>query len=209
MLEKDMKELLKPIYTTVERLVPTNRALINFVNEKALGKGTKRSIYKVKFLEKAEKSSKQIANVTLAEFEKHLSTLKITDDERELLLRQATLALDEAKRQIEKVYGDVRRFVVTSELREDCLKEHFRKIPGMNEAQNSALSKEIFSMAVAAVNQGESRNIDNVEEEFEKINYIAIALFNIAAAISTPDAAATKSSMPKKDQKKSFLDRFF
>lgn len=209
MLEKDMKELLKPIYTTVERLVPTNRALINFVNEKALGKGTKRSIYKVKFLEKAEKSSKQIANVTLAEFEKHLSTLKITDDERELLLRQATLALDEAKRQIEKVYGDVRRFVVTSELREDCLKEHFRKIPSMSEAQNAALSKEIFSMAVAAVNQGESRNIDNVEEEFEKINYIAIALFNIAAAISTPDAAATKSSMPKKDQKKSFLDRFF
>jgi len=208
-LEKDMKELLKPIYATVERLVPTNRALINFVNEKALGKGTKRSIYKVKFLDKAEKSSKQIAGVTLAEFEKHLSTLKITDEERELLLRQATLALDDAKRQIEKVYGDVRRFVVTSELREDCLKEHFRKIPSMNEAQNSALSKEIFSMAVAAVNQGESRNIDNVEEEFEKINYIAIALFNIAAAISTPDAAATKSSMPKKDQKKSFLDRFF
>ena len=209
MLEKDMKELLKPIYATVERLVPTNRALINFVNEKALGKGTKRSIYKVKFLEKAEKSSKQIAAVTLAEFEKHLSTLKITDEEKDLLRQQATLALDEAKRQIEKVYGDVRRFVVTSELREDCLKEHFRKIPSMNEAQNAALSKEIFSMAVAAVNKGEARNIDNVEEEFEKINYIAIALFNIAAAISTPDAASEKSVMPKKDQKKSFLDRFF
>ena len=209
MLEKDMKDLLKPIYATVEKLVPTNRALINFVNEKALGKGTKRSIYKVKFLDKAEKSSKQIANVTLAEFEKHLATLKIPDEEKDILLQQATLALDDAKRQIEKVYGDVRRFVVTSELREDCLKEHFRKIPSMNEAQNAALSKEIFSMAVAAVNKGEARNIDNVEEEFEKINYIAIALFNIAAAISTPDAASDKSSVSKKEQKKSFLDRFF
>jgi len=208
-LEKDMKDLLKPIYATVEKLVPTNRALINFVNEKALGKGTKRSIYKVKFLDKAEKSSKQIANVTLAEFEKHLATLKIPDEEKDILLQQATLALDDAKRQIEKVYGDVRRFVVTSELREDCLKEHFRKIPSMNEAQNAALSKEIFSMAVAAVNKGEARNIDNVEEEFEKINYIAIALFNIAAAISTPDAASDKSSVSKKEQKKSFLDRFF
>ena len=208
MLEKDMKDLLKPIYTTIERLVPTNRSLINFVNDKALGKGTKRSLYKVKFIDKAERSSYQLANVTLAEFEKHLSTLKISAEDADLLRQQAQMLMDDAKQQIEKVYGDVRRYVVTSELREGCLKEHFRKIPNMSEAQNEALSKEIFSMAIAEVNKGEGRNIDNVEAEFEKINYIAIALFNIAAAISTPDAKSDRSAA-KPAPKKSFLDRFF
>ena len=196
MLEKEMKELLKPIYNTVERLVPTNRSLMNFVNEKALGKGTKRSLYKVKFIDKAERSSYQLAGVTLAEFEK-------------LLRQQAHMLIEEAKTQIAKVYGDVRRYVVTSELREGCLKEHFRKIPNMSEAQNEALSKEIFSMAIAETNKGDSKNIDNVEAEFEKINYIAIALFNIAAAISTPEAKAKKPEVKQPAQKKSFLDRFF
>ena len=208
MLEKDMRDLLKPIYATIERLVPTNRSLINFVNDKALGKGTKRSLYKVKFIDKAERSSYQLANVTLAEFEKHLSTLKISAEDADLLRQQAQMLMDDAKQQIEKVYGDVRRYVVTSELREGCLKEHFRKIPNMSEAQNAALSKEIFSMAIAEVNKGDGRNIDNVEAEFEKINYIAIALFNIAAAISTPDAKSDKSAA-KPAPKKSFLDRFF
>ena len=208
MLEKDMKDLLKPIYTTIERLVPTNRSLINFVNDKALGKGTKRSLYKVKFIDKAERSSYQLANVTLAEFEKHLATLKISEADADLLRQQAQMLMDDAKQQIEKVYGDVRRYVVTSELREGCLKEHFRKIPNMSEAQNAALSKEIFSMAIAEVNKGDGRNIDNVEAEFEKINYIAIALFNIAAAISTPDAKSDRSAA-KPAPKKSFLDRFF
>ena len=143
MLEKDMKDLLKPIYTTIERLVPTNRSLINFVNDKALGKGTKRSLYKVKFIDKAERSSYQLANVTLAEFEKHLSTLKISAEDADLLRQQAQMLMDDAKQQIEKVYGDVRRYVVTSELREGCLKEHFRKIPNMSEAQNAALSMNL------------------------------------------------------------------
>lgn len=209
MLEKDMKDLLKPIYATVERLVPTNRSLMNFVNEKALGKGTKRSLYKVKFIDKAERSSYQLASVTLAEFEKHLSTLKISEEDSKLLLQQAQMLIEDAKTQIAKVYGDVRRYVVTSELREGCLKEHFHKIPNMSEAQNEALSKEIFSMAIAETNKGESKNLDNVEAEFEKINYIAIALFNIAAAISTPDAKANKPAEPKPAPKKSFLDRFF
>ena len=209
MLEKDIKDILKPIYATIERLVPTNRSLINFVNEKAIGKGTKRSLYKVKFIDKAERSSYQLANVTLAEFEKHLSTLKISAEDADFLRQQAQMLIDDAKQQIEKVYGDVRRYVVTSELREGCLKEHFRKIPNMTEAQNEALSKEIFSMAIAEVNKGEGRNIDNVEAEFEKINYIAIALFNFAAAISAPEAKNDKTSVAKPAQKKSFLDRFF
>ena len=136
MLEKDIKRILKPVYITIEKLVPTNRALLDFINEKAVGRGTKRSIYKIKFLDKAEKSSYQVANVTLIEFEKHLKNIQLGKADEEYLLKMATRLLDDAKKQIEKTYGEVRRYVVTKELRNDCLKEHFRKIPSMNDAQN-------------------------------------------------------------------------
>lgn len=214
MLEKDIKRILKPVYITIEKLVPTNRTLLDFVNEKAVGRGTKRSIYKVKFLDKAEKSSYQVASVTLIEFEKHLKNIQLGKADEEYLLNMATRLLDDAKKQIEKVYGEVRRYVVTKELRNDCLKEHFRKIPSMNEAQNDAISKEIFSMAIEEVNKSENHNIEDVEAHFDKINYIATALFNIAAANSAPAVvekppAPKPAPEPKKPQKKSFLDRFF
>ena len=217
MLEKDIKRILKPVYITIEKLVPTNRTLLDFVNEKAVGRGTKRSIYKVKFLDKAEKSSYQVASVTLIEFEKHLKNIQLGKADEEYLLNMATRLLDDAKKQIEKVYGEVRRYVVTKELRNDCLKEHFRKIPSMNDAQNDAISKEIFSMAIEEVNKSEDHNIEDVEAQFDKINYIATALFNIAAANSAPAVVNKPKAAPppkpapepKKPQKKSFLDRFF
>lgn len=217
MLEKDIKRILKPVYITIEKLVPTNRTLLDFVNEKAVGRGTKRSIYKVKFLDKAEKSSYQVASVTLIEFEKHLKNIQLGKADEEYLLNMATRLLDDAKKQIEKVYGEVRRYVVTKELRNDCLKEHFRKIPSMNDAQNDAISKEIFSMAIEEVNKSENHNIEDVEAQFDKINYIATALFNIAAANSAPAVVDKPKAAPppkpapepKKPQKKSFLDRFF
>ena len=196
MLEQDLKRILKPVNITIEKLVPTNRRLLDFINEKAVGRGTKRSIYKVKFLDKAEKSSYQIANVALVEFERNLKSSQL------------------GKADEEKVYGEVRRYVVTKELRNDCLKEHFRKIPSMNEAQNDAISKEIFSMAIEEVNKSEERNIEDVEAQFDKLNYIATALFNIAAANSAPAVVEKKippapEKPPKKAQKKSFFDRFF
>ena len=211
MNEKDLRRILKPIYIVVEKLVPTNRALLDFTNEKALGSGLKRSVYKVKFLDKAEKSSYQVSSVTLVEFEKHLKTLQLGKEDEEQLLKKANQILDDAKKQIEKVYGEVRRYIVTKELRNDCLKEHYRKIPSMNDAQNAAISQEIFSMAIDEVNKSEDHNIENVEAEFDKINYIATALFNIAAANSAPPVVEKKTAppAPKKVQKKSFLDRFF
>lgn len=214
MVEKEIKKVLKPIYIVIEKLVPTNRSLLDFVNEKAVGRGTKRSIYKIKFLEKAEKSSYQVASVTLIEFEKHLKSLQVSKEYEERILQQANKILDDAKQQIEKTYGEVRRYIVTKELRNDCLKEHFRKIPSMNDAQNDAISKEIFSMAIEEVNKSENHNIEDVEAQFDKINYIATALFNIAAANSSPAVtekppAPKPAPEPKKPQKKSFLDRFF
>ena len=214
MNEKDLRRILKPIYIVVEKLVPTNRTLLDFTNEKAVGTGTKRSVYKVKFLDKAEKSSYQVASVTLVEFEKHLKSLQLGKEDEEQLLNKANKILDDAKKQIEKTYGEVRRYIVTKELRNDCLKEHYRKIPSISDAQNAAISQEIFSMAIEEVNKSEDHNIENVEEAFDKINYIATTLFNIAAANSAP-AVVEKKSMPapapapKKAQKKSFLDRFF
>ena len=218
MLEKDIKRILKPIYITIEKLVPTNRSLLDFINEKAVGRGTKRSIYKIKFLDKAEKSSYQVIGVTVIEFEKHLKNIQLGKADEEFLLNQAKKLLSDAKNQIEKVYGEVRRYIITKELRNDCLKEHFRKIPSMNEKQNDAISKEIFSMAIEEVNKSEEHNIEDVEAQFDKINYIATALFNIAAANSVPvtekpksapKTAAKPAPESKKAQKKSFLDRFF
>ena len=215
MLEKDIKRILKPVYLTIEKLVPTNRTLLDFINEKATGRGLKRSIFKIKFLDKAEKSSYQVIGVTVIEFEKHLKNLQLGKADEDFLLNQAKKLLSDAKNQIEKVYGEVRRYIITKELRNDCLKEHFRKIPSMNDAQNDAISKEIFSMAIDEVNKSENHNIEDVEQEFDKINYIATALFNIAAANSAPPPVVEKKSAPKpaaeskKAQKKSFLDRFF
>ena len=214
MNEKDLKRILKPIYIVIEKLVPTNRSLLDFTNEKAVGSGMKRSVYKVKFLDKAEKSSYQVTSVTLIEFEKHLKGLQLGKADEEQLLKEANKLLDNAKSQLEKVYGEVRRYIVTKELRNDCLKENYRKIPSMNDAQNAAISQEIFSMAIDAVNKSEDHNIEDVEAEFNKINYIATALFNIAAANSAPvevekAPAPAKVSAQKKPQKKSFLDRFF
>ena len=214
MNEKDLKRILKPIYIVIEKLVPTNRSLLDFTNEKAVGSGMKRSVYKVKFLDKAEKSSYQVTSVTLIEFEKHLKGLQLGKADEEQLLKEANKLLDNAKSQLEKVYGEVRRYIVTKELRNDCLKENYRKIPSMNDAQNAAISQEIFSMAIDAVNKSEDHNIEDVEAEFNKINYIATALFNIAAANSAPvevekAPAPVKAPAQKKPQKKSFLDRFF
>ena len=215
MLEKDIKRILKPVYLTIEKLVPTNRTLLDFINEKATGRGLKRSIFKIKFLDKAEKSSYQVIGVTVIEFEKHLKNLQLGKADEDFLLNQAKKLLSDAKNQIEKVYGEVRRYIITKELRNDCLKEHFRKIPSMNDAQNDAISKEIFSMAIDEVNKSENHNIEDVEQEFDKINYIATALFNIAAANSAPPPVVEKKNAPKpaaepkKAQKKSFLDRFF
>ncbi len=214
MNEKDLKRILKPIYIVIEKLVPTNRSLLDFTNEKAVGTGLKRSVYKVKFLDKAEKSSYQITSVTLVEFEKHLKDLQLGKEDEEQLLKEANKLIDNAKSQLEKVYGEVRRYIVTKELRNDCLKENYRKIPSMNDAQNAAISQEIFSMAIDAVNKSEDHNIEDVEAEFNKINYIATALFNLAAANSAPvevekAPAPAKAPAQKKTQKKSFLDRFF
>ena len=101
MFEKDLKRILKPVYIVVEKLVPTNRSLLDFTNEKAIGSGLKRSVYKVKFLDKAEKSSYQVASVTLLEFQKHLKELQLGKADEEQLLKEANKILNNAKNQIE------------------------------------------------------------------------------------------------------------
>lgn len=211
-MNEKYRDLLKPIYAAVERLVPTNRVLINIVNEKALGEGMKRSIYKVKFIEKAERSTKQLSSITLLEFQKHLKEIKISEEDSKMLLKEATDILDEAAKQVEKVYGEVRRYVVTSELRTDCIKNHFKKIPSLDDRQNEIISKEIFSLAIEFINKSEKNSIDNIEEEFNRINHIALTLFNLVAATGN-NSSATQQTKKKKVEKESsnfgIFNRFF
>ena len=215
MTENEMKNWLKPIHNSIEKLVPTNRSLIDFVNQKASGNGIKRSLYKVKFIEKSEKSTYTCITMTINELKKTLKERKVSEEDFDIVLDKATEILDEAKEQVAKVYGEVRRYVITSELRTGCVQHHFKKIPSMSENQNAALSKEIFSMAMDSVNKSSHHNIDDVEEEFEKINNIAITLFNIAAATDKgadphkKKAAHTKPASHKSHNPLSLLENFF
>ena len=205
MTEKNHKDLLKPIYDSVERFAPTNRKLIDFVNEKVEGEGIKRSLNKVKFIDKSERSAKQLTGITLIEFGKHLKEQNLAEEEETELLKEASEILEDAKKQIEKVYGEVRRYVVTKELRTTCLQDNFRKIPTLTKEQNEIISKEIFSLALEEINSSDKASIDDIEKEFQKINHIAMTLFDVA---STQEAKHKKVKEEKKSSS-SIWDRFF
>ena len=212
MTENELKNWLKPINNSIEKLVPTNRSLIDFVNEKAMGNGVKRSLYKVKFIDKSEKSTYTCIGLTINELKKKLKERKVSEEDSNIVIAKANDILKEAKEQVERVYGEVRRYVITSELRTGCVQHHFKKIPSMSESQNAAISKEIFSMAMDYVNQSDHHSIDDVEEEFEKINKIAMSLFSIAASTdksATPHknkAANNKSNASKSYSPLSILE---
>ena len=206
--EKNHKELLKPIYDSVERFAPSSRKLIDFVNEKVDGEGLKRSLNKIKFIDKSERSAKQLTGMTLIEFSKHLKSQNLSEEEETAFMQEASEILEDAKLQIEKVYGEVRRYVVTKELRTECLQSNFRKIPTLSEAQNEIISKEIFSLALEEINKDGKGSLDDIEKEFQKINHIAMTLFDVAAN------SKAKENKPKhhKEEKKpaaSIWDRFF
>lgn len=177
MQEKDIKDWLRPINNSIERVVPTNRKLVDFINAKASGNGVKRSLSKVKFLDKSEKSTYQCISLTMTELKKKLGERKVNDEDRQFVIERATEILDEAKKNVERVYGEVRRYIITSELRTSCVQHHFKKIASVSAEQNEALSKEIFSMALEFVNKSDKHSLDDIEDEFEKINRIATDLF--------------------------------
>ena len=207
MTERNHKDLLKPIYDSVERFAPTNRKLIDFVNEKVEGEGIKRSLNKVKFIDKSERSAKQLTGITLIEFGKHLKEQNLAEEEETELLKEASEILEDAKKQIEKVYGEVRRYIVTKELRTTCLQDNFRKIPALSSEQNEIISKEIFSLALEEINSSDKASIDDIEKEFQKINHIAMTLFDVAANTETKH----KKNQHKEEKKSSssIWDRFF
>lgn len=205
MTERNQKDLLKPIYDSVERFAPTNRKLIDFVNEKVDGEGLKRSLNKVKFIDKSERSAKQLTGITLIEFGKHLKEQNLSEEEETELLKEASEILEDAKKQIEKVYGEVRRYVVTKELRTTCLQDNFRRIPTLSAAQNEIISKEIFSLALEEINSSDKASIDDIEKEFQKINHIAMTLFDVAATSETKH----KKTKEEKKSSSSIWDRFF
>ena len=201
MQEKDLREWLRPINSSIERVVPTNRKLADFVNAKATGTGIKRSVSKVKFLDKSERSTYQCINLTLNELKKKLDERKVSDEDKQEVVEHAQEIMDEAKKNVERVYGEVRRYIVTSELRTGCVQHHYKKIPSMSNEQNEALSKEMFSMALEFVNKSDKHDIGDVEEEFEKINRIASELFKLVE--KTGGLAAPKPSKDSRAEHKS------
>lgn len=179
MQEKELKDWLRPIINSVERVVPTNRKLADFVNAKASGSGIKRSLSKVKFLDKSEKSTYQCINLTMNELKKKLAERKVAEEDQKTVIERAQEVLDEAKHNVERVYGEVRRYIITAELRTDCIQNHYRRIPSISDKQNEAMAKEMFSMALEFINKSDKHSIDDVEEEFEKIHRIAADLFQL------------------------------
>ena len=159
MQEKDIREWLRPIHNSLERVVPTNRKLVDFINEKATGTGIKRSVSKVKFLDKSEKSTYQCMSLTMNELKKKLDERKVKDEDKDLIVQKAQEIMDEARKNVERVYGEVRRYIVTSELRTGCVQHHYKKIPTMTAEQNEAMSKEMFSMALEFVNKMWKRSL--------------------------------------------------
>lgn len=199
-----MKNWIKPIHNSIEKLVPTNRSLIDFVNEKASGSGVKRSLYKVKFIDKSEKSTYTCIAMTINELKKKLKERNISEEDSEAITSKAKEILSDAKEQVERVYGEVRRYVVTSELRTGCVQHHFRKIPSLSDPVNDSIAKEIFSMALENVNKSEHHSIDDIEEEFEKINSIALTLFEVVAkSENNADSQKKKNTHHKHHSSKS------
>ena len=212
MLEKDVREWIKPIINSIERLVPTNRKLVDFINAKASGTGVKRSLSKVKFLDKSERSTHQCIGLTMTELKKKLNERKVPEGEQKEIIAKAQEILDETKHNVERVYGEVRRYIVTSELRTGCIQNHFKKIPLMTPEQNEALSKEMFSMALEFVNKSDKHSIDDVEEEFAKINQIAANLFQLVektGGFAAPNKQKKAPAHEKSRSPLSILDDFW
>ena len=212
MLEKDLRDWIKPIVNSIERLVPTNRTLVDFINSKASGTGIKRSLSKVKFLDKSERSTHQCIGLTINELKKKLNERKVPEEEQKEIIAKAQEILDETKRNVERVYGEVRRYIVTSELRTGCIQNHFKKLPSMTPEQNEALSKEMFSMALEFVNKSDKHSIDDVEEEFAKINRIATDLFQLVektGGLSSQSKPQKSRSNEKSRSPLSILDNFW
>ncbi len=174
------KDYLRPVMNSLGKLVPTNRTLLNFINSKARGTGIDQSFHKVKFLNKSEKSTYTCMNVELMQFRQQLEQLGVPAGEIEDLVQKATEIFDKAKHDVERVYGEVRLYLITSEIRRKCIETYFRPVPSLSGKQNELVAKEIFTLAYEENLQSAEHNIEDILENFRRINHIAAQLFATA-----------------------------
>ncbi len=177
------KDYLRPVMNSLGKLVPTNRALLNFINSKARGSGLDQSFHKVKFLNKSEKSTYTCMQVELMQFRQQLQGQGMPEGEIENLVQKASDIFDKAKRDVERVYGEVRLYLITSEIRRKCIESHFRPVSSLNGKQNELIAKEIFTLAYEENLQSEEHNIEDILEGFRRINHIAVQLFAAAESV--------------------------
>ncbi len=177
------KDYLRPVMNSLGKLVPTNRALLNFINSKARGSGLDQSFHKVKFLNKSEKSTYTCMQVELMQFRQQLQGQGMPEGEIENLVQKASDIFDKAKHDVERVYGEVRLYLITSEIRRKCIESHFRPIPSLSEKQNELIAKEAFTLAYEENLHSEEHNIEDILEGFRRINHIAVQLFAAAESV--------------------------
>ncbi len=174
------KDYLRPVMNSLGKLVPTNRALLNFINSKARGSGLEQSFHKVKFLNKSEKSTYTCMNVELMQFRKQLENVGVSEREIEELVQEASEIFDKAKHDVERVYREVRLYLITSEIRRKCIENYYRPVSSLSGKQNELMAKEIFTLAYEENLQGEEHDIEDILEGFRRINHIAVQLFAAA-----------------------------
>ena len=82
MTERQFQDKLRPIAASVAKLVPTNRSLLDFVNEKTMGYGMQLSFNKIKFLNKAERSTYTYINTEIQAFKRHMDETGVDEDDQ-------------------------------------------------------------------------------------------------------------------------------
>lgn len=183
MTERQFQDKLRPIAASVAKLVPTNRSLLDFVNEKTMGYGMQLSFNKIKFLNKAERSTYTYINTEIQAFKRHMDETGVDEDDQLILMDRAKEILEDAQNKVKKVYNEVRRFIVSSEIRKECLDKHFRKSKLLSDAQNEAIAKEVFACAYDANAQNESHDWEEIRSEFERLNQMMLRMFEIAQSV--------------------------
>ena len=179
MTEKEIQEKIRPLTKLTPKFLPTSRSLLNFVNKKARGKGIDLTFNKVLFLDKAEKSTYTLMSVELNEFKKQIGDF-VEGEALDEVLEAADKTMAEVRSSVKRVYGEVRRYIVASELRSATIKTYFRAIPSLSREQNAVVAKEMFTLAYEDLIAQKPYDIRTIVQGFHQLNKKALALFAAA-----------------------------
>ncbi len=181
MTEGEMQNALEPIHRTMNRMIPGHKVLLDFIGSKTQGSGTEKALQKIRLLEKSEQSTYTCMNVEMTGFRKRLQDKSTGTADGERLTRMAEDILKTARQQVKKVYGDVRRQIISSELKADFIEKHYRLIPGLTEEQNELVAEEILRLICGPGRRPGNQASQDSVTRFCEINRIGARLFAAVA----------------------------